>query len=121
MTTLPQDSEIANTKRLVESALNATNALARKYQKAGSDLNEVSAAIGKMFAELPVNQPSAAKAVAPRKNGKTTHAKPRKAKIAVKFRDPDHPENTWSGRGRPAAWLAAKIKAGESKDRYLVR
>ena len=36
----------------------------------------------------------------------------------VKYRDPKSGE-TWSGRGRMARWLAAKVKAGEKQDKYL--
>ena len=42
------------------------------------------------------------------------------AAIKVKYRDPKTNE-TWSGRGRMANWLAAKVKAGEKAARYLVR
>lgn len=39
--------------------------------------------------------------------------------VAPKYRNPATGE-TWSGRGRMASWLAAKVQAGESVDRYLV-
>lgn len=29
-----------------------------------------------------------------------------------KFRDPENPENTWTGRGRKPKWLIAAIEAG---------
>jgi DNA-binding protein H-NS len=35
--------------------------------------------------------------------------------VAVKFRDPKNPENTWTGRGRPPRWLAATMKGGKAK------
>ena len=38
---------------------------------------------------------------------------------AVKYRDPKS-GGTWSGRGRMASWLAAKVKAGEKAETYLV-
>ncbi len=38
--------------------------------------------------------------------------------VAIKYRDGD---NTWTGRGRPPKWMEEKIKAGESKDKYLVK
>src|SRR5262245_7937958 len=41
------------------------------------------------------------------------------AKVAAKFRDPKTGD-TWSGRGRMAGWLAAKVKAGEKADKYAV-
>jgi len=44
----------------------------------------------------------------------------RRRKAAIKYRDPRSGQ-TWSGRGRMAAWLAAKVKAGEKAAKYLVR
>jgi DNA-binding protein H-NS len=41
-----------------------------------------------------------------------------KRAAAVKYRDPKTGE-TWSGRGRMARWLAAKVSAGEKADKYL--
>lgn len=41
--------------------------------------------------------------------------------VPVKYRDPKDPTNTWSGRGRPARWLAAYMKAGHKREEYLVR
>ena len=38
----------------------------------------------------------------------------------VKYRNKVTGE-TWSGRGRMARWLAAKVKAGEKAAKYLVR
>ena len=32
------------------------------------------------------------------------------SKVAVKYRNPDNPAETWSGRGRTARWLAEKLK-----------
>ena len=42
------------------------------------------------------------------------------APTAVKYRDP-LTGATWSGRGRMANWLAAKVKAGEKLTRYLTK
>ncbi|HEU0159498.1 MAG TPA: H-NS histone family protein [Hyphomicrobiaceae bacterium] len=42
----------------------------------------------------------------------------RKGPAAVKYRDPKTGD-TWSGRGRMARWLAAKVSAGEKADKYL--
>ena len=40
--------------------------------------------------------------------------------VAVKYRDPKNPENAWTGRGRPPRWLAAAMKAGKSRDDFLL-
>ncbi len=33
-------------------------------------------------------------------------------KVAVKYRNPDNPSDTWTGRGRQPKWLAAAMKKG---------
>lgn len=33
-------------------------------------------------------------------------------KVAVKFRNKDNPEETWTGRGRQPKWLAARLSKG---------
>jgi DNA-binding protein H-NS len=49
--------------------------------------------------------------------------KGRKAKgtVAVKYRDPQNPQNTWTGRGRMPLWLAAATKGSKvKKEDFLV-
>ena len=43
-----------------------------------------------------------------------------KGSVAVKFRDPKNPANTWTGRGRMPRWMAAATKAGKKKDDFLI-
>ncbi len=38
-----------------------------------------------------------------------------KGSVAIKYRDPQNPENTWSGRGRMPRWMTAATKAGKAK------
>jgi DNA-binding protein H-NS len=38
-----------------------------------------------------------------------------KGTVAVKYRDPHNPENTWTGRGRMPRWMAAATKGGKAK------
>jgi DNA-binding protein H-NS len=41
--------------------------------------------------------------------------------VSVKYRDPENPENTWTGRGRMPRWMAAATKGGKTKkDDFLV-
>ena len=42
------------------------------------------------------------------------------SKVQAKYRD-TATGDTWSGRGRMASWLAAKVKAGEKASRYLTK
>ena len=36
-----------------------------------------------------------------------------RATVAPKYRNPDNPQETWSGRGRKPRWMTAAIKAGK--------
>lgn len=43
-----------------------------------------------------------------------------RASVAPKYRDPQNPENTWTGRGKPPRWLASAMAAGKSKESFLI-
>jgi len=44
-----------------------------------------------------------------------------KGSVAVKYRDPDNPNNTWTGRGRMPRWMAEATKGGKAKrDDFLI-
>jgi DNA-binding protein H-NS len=38
-----------------------------------------------------------------------------KGSVAVKYRDPKNPENTWTGRGRMPRWMVAATKGSRAK------
>ena len=38
-----------------------------------------------------------------------------KGSVAVKYRDPKDPGNTWTGRGRMPRWMVAATKGGKAK------
>ena len=42
------------------------------------------------------------------------------SKVAVKFHNPDNPEDTWTGRGRQPKWLVAALKKGAKLDDFAV-
>ena len=47
--------------------------------------------------------------------------KGRKGTVAVKYRDPKNPDNTWTGRGRMPRWMVAATKGGKvSKEDFLI-
>ena len=39
----------------------------------------------------------------------------------VRYRDPEHPDNVWSGRGRPPRWLQEKLDQGAEKEAFQVQ
>lgn len=43
----------------------------------------------------------------------------RRRRVQPKYRDPENPHNTWSGRGHMAAWLREKLEAGANMDDFL--
>lgn len=41
--------------------------------------------------------------------------------VAIKYRDPENPANTWTGRGRMPRWMAAATKKrGVKKEDFLI-
>ena len=97
-------AELEALKRQVEDALSkadvrrrreAITAARRSVEEFGFTLEEVLA-----FApEFRRNRPVGEKAAQP-----------------VKFRNPENPQETWSGRGRRPAWLTRQLEAGKSPD-----
>ena len=41
-------------------------------------------------------------------------------KVAPKYRNPDNPKETWSGRGMQPRWLAQQVKRGKSPADVLI-
>jgi DNA-binding protein H-NS len=42
-------------------------------------------------------------------------------KVEAKFRNPDNPSETWSGRGKTPRWLARLIAAGRKIDEFRIQ
>ena len=73
-------------------------------------------AFGYSLEELTGGTPAkAAPKKTPRAQAKKSAADGR-AKVKPKYRNPDDPEQTWSGRGRSPKWVEAHLAAGGSKD-----
>ena len=47
---------------------------------------------------------------------------PKKTRTALppKYRHPENPELTWSGRGRQPEWMKDALENGQSKDDFLI-
>ena len=41
-------------------------------------------------------------------------------KVAPKYRNPENPKETWSGRGMQPRWLAEQVKRGKSAADFLI-
>ena len=40
--------------------------------------------------------------------------------VAAKYRHPENPELTWTGRGRKPRWIAEALEAGKSLDDFAI-
>ena len=95
----------------VDAALKALDA---KDRKAALKAAEAAAkAHGFKLKELTGD---AAESPAPRKPRAKRAASDGRAKVAPKYRNPNDPEQTWSGRGRAPGWMAAYLETGGQKD-----
>jgi DNA-binding protein H-NS len=43
-----------------------------------------------------------------------------KGKVAIKYRDPNNPANTWTGRGRTPRWMVAAMKGSKVKKEHFL-
>lgn len=44
-----------------------------------------------------------------------------RAPVAIKYRNPKDPTQTWTGRGRPPLWMVALMKKGAKKESFLIK
>jgi DNA-binding protein H-NS len=42
-------------------------------------------------------------------------------KALTKYRNPQNPKETWTGRGKQPRWLAAQLRSGKKLDQFLIR
>ena len=42
-------------------------------------------------------------------------------RVFAKYRNPNEPSETWSGRGKQPRWLAAALEAGHTIDEFVIR
>ena len=41
--------------------------------------------------------------------------------VAAKYRNPDHPSETWAGRGKQPRWLVAQLKSGKRIEDFRIQ
>jgi DNA-binding protein H-NS len=60
----------------------------------------------------------------PTENSKSPKGAPRERRayprVFPKYRNPDEPSETWSGRGKQPRWLAAALKAGHKVEEFVI-
>ena len=52
-----------------------------------------------------------------RKNGASTG----KGKVAPKYRNPQNPAETWTGRGRMPLWIKTLTDKGQKREKFLIK
>lgn len=79
-------------------------------------LERAVASVGAVTAKTtaPARAPRAVTVNAVAAPGPRKHATTRGRKVKPLYRDPEHPENTWSGRGREPRWMTASGKPREA-------
>ena len=55
-----------------------------------------------------------------RRRGRPGSREDRRSEISPKYRNPENPSETWSGRGREPKWLQHQIANGKSKEDFLI-
>ncbi len=109
------DTEIASHIQTLQSEQSRRSKMREEAQSFIAGSPGRLAVLTSVLPQLPTNGNGQHKAVAP-KVPKAVKAKA-PAKIKIRYRDPSKPENTWSGRGRPARWITEAIKAGKVKSK----
>ena len=117
---IPRNLEALSYAQLTQLEQRVRTAKDRKYDQAcvAAD-QQLRAKLGQIIQDLGIRPEDAPKIAAPASNGKPQRRKGR-GKVAIKFRDPNQPENTWTGRGRAPRWLTAAEKSGAKRQEFQV-
>lgn len=51
----------------------------------------------------------------------TTRERRKYPRVSAKYRNPNEPSETWSGRGKQPRWLTAALKTGHTIDEFVIR
>ena len=101
-------SELAALQRQVQKAMSKSEARRKK-----DALKAVEQAVKEFGFSVQDLLPFASKS-------KQKSASSRRNDTGAKFRNPENPEETWSGRGRRPGWFKAQLEAGQSEDALRV-
>lgn len=88
--------ELVKLRKEVDEAINTHDV--RRRQDALKAVEAVAKEHGLSIAEIVGSKP----------------AKSGKSKTPAKFRNPENPEQTWSGRGRKPAWVHEQLEQGKN-------
>jgi len=100
--------ELVALRRKVDRAIESIDA--RTLEKARREARQLAQSYGVALGDLIEAPKSGAKSAAKPKARKTAG----RGKVAPKYRDPENPKVTWTGRGRTPKWVAERLAGGKS-------
>ena len=95
-------------KQLIKLEADVAIALARRKQEEKTDVK-------RQLAELAARSGFELSDVIGKQQGRK-----KGSKVAVKYRHPNDPTLTWTGRGRQPLWLVAELKNGKKLGSFLI-
>ena len=95
----------------------AVKSIKEQMRKHGLTVAHLGAAGSAMKATVGKSMVTVGKATV--KAGKTLKANDKRLKVKPKYRNKKG--ETWAGRGKPPAWMAAELKAGKKKEDFLIK
>lgn len=97
-------AQLAALRNKVDAAMAA--ALSAEKQKLRAEMEAMAARAGLSLLDVV--------------NGRASGHKPKGAKVAPKYRNPQNPSQTWAGRGRQPTWLVAALKKGRKLESFRI-
>ena len=104
--------ELVALRKKVDRAIESIDA--RTLERARREARQLAQSYGVSLGDLIEAPKSGAK------SGTKSAAKPKarrpgkRGKVAPKYRDPENPKVTWTGRGRTPKWVAERLAGGKS-------
>lgn len=105
------EAELRNLIRSAQAALDRQ--LAQRAKSTLKEIRRLAAEVGFEVTFAKAGKPAGGKA------GAAPTASPR-GKAVQKYRNPDNPAETWSGRGRPPKWAQAALDQGQTLEDFLI-
>lgn len=121
LTAIPKNLETLSFKQLTALQTQIEDLKTKRHDEAVTELKSAEARamdtmrakLAKMAIELGVKPETVPLISTQNGQHKGRKAVKAKAKIAPKYRDPQNPDNTWTGRGRQPRWMTASGKKAE--------
>src|SRR5918912_1329094 len=119
-----RDADIENMdepelRKLIDRAQKALDRIVAK--RARRTLKEAKRLAAEVGFEATFTKPGRDDGRRRRKAAEATAAAPStRTKVAPKYRNPDNPEETWTGRGRQPRWVQAALAQGRSLGEFAI-